>query len=144
MIEQAKTIQQIKAQQVSLWDFLGALPASFEAQMFYGVLLGGLVGMLLNYGIKWLRREISGSLLAYLFVDNIRGTLLSFVSAVGTGLAGIATGVFTTQDGQFVGWFNLMWIAVSNGFFWDAAANKGTRTAWTPEERSTRATPKTE
>lgn len=125
--------------QESLWQFLSALPGSFEAQIFYAILLGGLVGMLLNYWIKWLRNEISGSLFGYLFVNNMRGTMLSFVSAVGTGIAGITAGVFETGGGDFVGWFNVLWIAVSNGFFWDAAANKGERPVWTPAERQKRA-----
>lgn len=137
---QGPTIAQIKfdSRQESLWAFLAKLPASFEAQMFYGVLIGGLVGMLVNYGIKWMRGEIQGSLIAYLFFHNVRGTMLSFVSAVGTGIAGITMGVFTTSNGEFTGWFNLMWIAVSNGFFWDAAANKGARPEWTAQERAIR------
>lgn len=139
----ADKISEIKALHgpETLWQFLGHLPASFEAQIFYALLLGGCVGMLLNYWIKWLRKDIAGSLIAYLFVNNMRGTMLSFVSAIGTGIAGITAGVFETANGDFVGWFNVLWIAVSNGFFWDAAANKGTRKEWTDAERTVHGVP---
>lgn len=126
-LAQAPKIAELKGQGESLWSFLSRLPGSFEAQVFYGVVLFGAVGMFTNYAVKWMRKDISGSLLAYLFRDNLRGTLLSFSTTVGVGIAAITGGVFETSSGEFVGWFNVMWISLTNGFMWDAALNRGTR-----------------
>lgn len=109
----------------SLWSFLSRLPGTFEAQVFYAICVFGLVGMLANYFVKWLKKEIAGSLLAYLFVHNPRGSLLSYVTTVGVGLGALQMGIFETADDTFVGWLNVMWITLGNGYLFDAALNKG-------------------
>lgn len=123
-MENAQKIGEIKGGSESLISFLQRLPSSFEAQIFYAVVLFGAVGMFTNYSIKWMRSEISGSLIKYLFFDNFRGTMLSFCTTVGIGIGAITGGVFETASGEFVGWFNVLWISLTNGFMWDAALNR--------------------
>ncbi len=124
---EAQKIAEIRAGDESLWAFLHRLPSSFEAQIFYAGALFSCLGMLANYFQKWLRKEIAGSLVTYLFIHNPRATLLSYFTALGVFTGGISAGVFETDQGAFVGWFNVMWVALSNGFMWDAALNRGAK-----------------
>jgi hypothetical protein len=78
-----------------------------------------------NYAVKWMKKEIAGGLWPYLFVDNVRGTLLSWTSTVGAGIVGITSGMFETPDGTFIGWFRALVLCFGNGFFWDAVMNRG-------------------
>lgn len=134
-LENAQKIGEIKGQGESFLTFLSRLPASFEAQIFYAVALFGLVGMMANYSVKWMRGEIAGSLISYLFLHNIRATLLSYATTIGVGIGAITAGVFETGSGEFVGWFNVMWVSLTNGYMWDAALNAGQRAVWSPEKR---------
>lgn len=134
---EAQKIAEIKAGgNESLWEFLARLPGSFEAQIFYAVGIFGAVGMFMNYIQRWLKKEIAGNLWHYLFDCNIRGTLLSFSTTIGVGIGAITGGVFETASGEFVGWFNVMWVSLTNGFMWDVALNKSERAVWTEEQRS--------
>ena len=127
-----QTIQQIKAQAPEdLWQFLLALPGSFEAQLLYGLMLSGIVGMVANYTVNWAKGDIAGSLVAYLFLENFRRTLLSIVTFAGLAITSIAAGIFMTGAGAFVGWANVLWFGAANGFGVDAIANKGRRAEWT-------------
>jgi hypothetical protein len=96
-----------------------------EAQIFYAIVVCGALGVFFNYAVKWMKKEIAGSLWAYLFVDNARGTLLSWTSTVGAGVVGITSGMFETPDGTFIGWFRTLVLCFGNGFFWDAVMNRG-------------------
>lgn len=139
---QSPTIQQLKTQTPdSLWHFLAALPSSFEAQLLYGLLLAGALGMIANYTVKWAKDEITGSLWAYLFCQNFKGTMLSFFSYTGLAITSIAANIFITDAGSFVGWSTVMWFGVTNGFAVDAIANKGTRPVWTPKQREEKGKP---
>lgn len=113
------------AREESLWHFLQALPTTFEMQIVYAILVSGLLGLFFCYAVKWMRKEIVGSLWAYLFHDNVRGTLLSFTLTVGIGVAGIASGMFEEGNGEFIGWWKTLVLAFGNGYFWDSVANKG-------------------
>lgn len=113
----------------SLWKFLSAAPGSLELQIFYVIVIGGFAGVFVNYAVKWMKKEIAGSLGAYLFVDNVRGTLLSWTTTIGAGVAGITSGMFETPDGTFIGWFRVLVLCFGNGFFWDAVINKGQKPA---------------
>ena len=133
----AQTMAQAKiATPESLWHFLAALPTTMEAQILYGVLLSGVVGMVANYTVKWARGEIAGSLWQYLFLTQFRATLLSFFGYMGLAITSIAAAIFSTSDGQFVGWATVLWFGATNGFAVDAIANRGDRKAWSPEERA--------
>lgn len=136
----AQTIAQVKAEQPeSLWHFLTALPFTMEAQLLYGLLLAGSLGMIANYIVRWARKEIDGSLLAYLVSQNPRGTVLSFCTFFGVAITAIATDAFVAGSAkQFVGWGWVLWMGASNGFVIDNIANKGVRAVWTDEQRSRR------
>lgn len=133
-----QTIAQIKAMEVqeSLWHFLTQLPQSMEAQLLYGLVIAGIVGMIANYTVKWARGDIAGSLFAYLFLQNVRATLLSFFGFVSLAITSIAAGIFTGENGGFVGWANVLWFGLTNGFAVDAIANKGQKAVWSDEKRA--------
>lgn len=136
MAQPAQKISELKSNGESLWTFLGRLPASFEAQIFYAIVLFGIIGMFTNYAVKWMKKQIAGSLINYLFHDNLRGTLLSISTTIGIGIGAITGGVFETASGEFVGWFNVMWIALTNGFMWDSALNNGSAESNVPSAKS--------
>lgn len=118
------TIQQIQESiPQGLWDFLTQLPASFEAQELYALILAGAVGMLVNFSQKWGRGEITGNLIRYLFIDGRRGTWLSFSGAIGLGITAISAGVFMV-DGGFVGWKAVLWVGVLNGYTSDSISKR--------------------
>lgn len=133
----AQKIADIRAQE-SLLQFLASLPTSFEAQLFYVVMVVGALGLFFHYAVKWMRKDIAGGLLQYLFHDNFRGTLLSVTLTVGAGVGAISTGMFEADSGEFIGWFKALVLAFGNGYFWDSVANKGTRAAWTEAQRAAR------
>ena len=138
----AQTISQAhEATQQSLWHFLAQLPQTQEAQLLYGLILAGAVGMVANYLVKWAKGEIEGNLWCYLVKDKLRATVLSFSSYVGVAVASIAAGIFVTDGGIFVGWSTVLWFGVTNGFAVDAIANKGRRPEWSEGERRERAKP---
>lgn len=122
---QAQTVAQIKATtaQESLWDFLSHLPASMEAQVLYAMILFGLIGMCMNWLVKWTRHEVEVNGWLY-FTGNFRYTLGAVLGMGGTALTAISMGVFNTAEGSFVGWLNVIWTASLNGFMWDATVNK--------------------
>lgn len=127
---QAPKISEIKAAGPdTLWHFLTQLPGSMEAQLFYAIVAFGAAGVFFNYAVKWMKKEIVGGLWPYLFVDNVRGTLLSWTSTIGAGVVGITSGMFETPDGTFIGWFRVLVLCFGNGFFWDAVLNKGAKPA---------------
>jgi hypothetical protein len=136
----AQTIAQVKAADPeSLWHFLQALPATMEAQLFYGLMLAGTLGMIANYIVRWARKEIEGSLLAYLMEQNPRGTVLSLCTYTGVAIGAIAATAFTIGPGNtFVGWGWVLWMGATNGFMIDNITNKGQRAEWTPEQRAAR------
>lgn len=135
-MQNAQKIVDLKASAPdSLWDFLSVLPASFEAQILYGLLLAGLIGMIGNYTLKWARSEIEGNLLSYLFTCHPRSTLLSFSGFIGVAVASITADIFTSGQGGFVGWGNVLWFGLTNGFAVDAIANKGKRAEWSDSKR---------
>ncbi len=140
---EAQTIAQAKAATTqSLWQFLQALPSTQEAQVFYALMLAGTLGMMASYAIKWLKGDITGSLWKYLFEQNLKSTLLAFLTYVGTALAAIYADAFHVgPDSVFVGWGMVMWLAAVNGFSIDAIVNKGQRAIWTPEQREAQVKP---
>ena len=119
----APTVAQVKQGPGSLWDFLLQLPATTEAQIFYGLVIGCLAGMLVHYVQKWASQEISGGLLDYLFFQYPRHTVLAVI-AIGTWSAGeVASGIFVV-DGTFVGWALVLLSGVKTGYMGDALINK--------------------
>lgn len=151
-----QTVQQIKASATpGLWDFVSKIPTSFEAQILYGLITAGLIGLMANWLLKWSKGEV-GSLRHYLFYSQYRRTILSVLTMLGTFLTAVTSGVFFTDaaavsgemaacvkdlptpDKTFVGWINVLWVGGTTGFGIDAAVNKGEREVWTEEQRATK------
>lgn len=120
----APKFKDIKNAHESLWDFLTALPSSMEAQILYALLLAGVVGMLASWLLKWARGQ-AGALQRYLFTEDVRYTVLAVAAYFGICLTAISSGIFVTDDGVFVGWANVLWFGLTNGFGADTVANKG-------------------
>ena len=133
-----QTIAQVKAEApADFWHFLINLPATQEAQLFYALMLSGTLGMIASYIMKWAKGDISSCLGEYLFLQNLRATVLSVATYTGTAMASIYAGAFYVGDqAVFVGWGMVMWLGALNGFGIDAIVNKGKRAIWTPEQRA--------
>lgn len=117
-------IAQLPAPSESLWHFLSALPSTAEAQILYALLLSGVVGMMSHYFTRWAKGEIAGSLFTYLFASSARHTALAFIVMMSSAVTAITSGVFSTESGAFVGWLNVMWFGITNGYAADSIANK--------------------
>lgn len=120
----APKIRDIKNAHESLWQFLAALPSSMEAQIFYALLLAGVIGMFASWLLKWARGQ-AAPLYRYLFTDDVRFTVLAAAAYFGICLTAISSGIFVTDEGVFVGWANVLWFGLTNGFGADTVANKG-------------------
>jgi hypothetical protein len=131
------TIAQVKAESPeSLGHFLMNLPATMEAQLFYALMLTGILGMFANYGVKWAKGEIGACLATYLFRQHLRLTVLSFLTYSGTAMAAIYADAFHVGDQSvFVGWGMVMWLGALNGYSIDSMVNKGQRPVWTGAQR---------
>lgn len=141
-ITNAPTIAEATAQPESLWHFLATLPTTYEAQLWYGLLLGGLLGMIAHYINGRAKGDIAGSLFDYFFRDNVWRSV-GTVSAVAAELfAEIGAGLFTTKEGAFVGWGLVIAAGIKSGYLGDSLLNKGTRPVWTTEKRVAMATAK--
>ena len=138
----APTIQGIyNSSPESLWSFLWALPSSFEAMTLYALVLGAVVGMCAHYITRWATGDIAGSLLNYLFLQNPRATVLAVIGILVELCGEIGTGLFTSQSGEFVGWGLVLLSGLKTGYVGDSIANKGTRVAWTEEQRTATVAP---
>ena len=139
----------------TLWQYLTHLGGSFEAQVFYALMLSGVVGMCANWLVRWTKNEV-GCFVDYMFINNFKRTPLSILMFTGTALTAVMSGVFNggtlafvTADPcangitppnteVFVGWLNVLWIGATTGFGIDATVNKGVREVWTEGERKRR------
>ena len=136
-VELAQTIAQAKsASPESLWHFLRALPVTMEAQIWYGLLLSGAVGIMAHYFHKWASDEIAGSLFDYLFRQHPKKTILSLSAYVAWTLSLVGTGIFQTGSGEFVGWSIVLILGLTNGYGVDSLANRGGRAVWDAETRT--------
>lgn len=142
-VENAKTIAQVKQAPESLLAFLAQLPATMEAQILYGLILGGLIGMAANYVVKWAQGDIAGSLWRYMFVDDPRRSWLAICILLTELIGEVSTGLFTTTTGEFVGWGMVLLNGLKSGYFIDSAANKGGRPVWTSSQRAAAKEPDT-
>lgn len=123
-IDNAQTIAQAKHGQ-SLWEFLQALPATMEAQIFYALVLGCLVGMIGHYLRAYATNQITDCLGEYLFKSNARRTWLTLITVITWSAGEVATGLFTTTDGTFVGWGLVILSGLKTGYAGDSLLNKG-------------------
>jgi hypothetical protein len=118
--------------------FLASLPGSWEMQLFYGLMMSGVCGMLAHYVLKWARDEIKGSLFCY-WKNNVKRTVLSFLTFTGIAVAAVMNNAFITDLGGFVGWKMVLWMGWSNGLIIDVLVNKTDRARSTQEEYQKRA-----
>jgi len=120
----AQTIAQAKHQQ-TLWDFLAALPTTQEAQIFYALIIGCALGMLAHYVRQWASGNAAGGLIDYLFLASPKRTLLTVIGVVSWSAGEVATGLFTTSEGAFVGWALVILSGLKTGYAGDSIINKG-------------------
>lgn len=81
----------------------------------------GLAGMASHYVKKWLRKEIEGSLLDYLFRDHARDTAFAIFTYAGVAASALLAGQF---DGMTLKQIALpAWLL---GYTIDSAVNKAT------------------
>jgi hypothetical protein len=118
--------------------FLASLPGSWEMQLFYGLMMSGVCGMLAHYVLKWARDEIKGSLFCY-WKNNVKRTVLSFLTFTSIAVAAVMNNAFITDLGGFVGWKMVLWMGWSNGLIIDVLVNKTDRARSTQEEYQKRA-----
>lgn len=123
-IADAQTIAQAKHGQ-SLADFLLALPTTMEAQIFYALTLGCALGMIIHYVRQWASGNAEGGLLDYLFLAHPRRTVLTVIGVVSWSAGEVATGLFTTEAGDFVGWALVILSGLKTGYAGDSIINKG-------------------
>lgn len=117
----------------SLLEFLRRFPASFEAQLWYGLFGSGIVGALLSYAWKWYQGVANGS---HWTPRYVVGQMLWLG---GSAVLAIVTVGFTTPDGQFFGWLSVLWAGGFAGFSGEVKFKEKARQAWSPEERAARA-----
>lgn len=140
-INNAQTIAQIKQQAPnltpeSLWHWASALPTSFEAEIWYALVFGAILGMFAHYLRGRSQNSISGSPLEYFLHDNVWRSVAAAMSIGAELFAEIGTGLFTTEAGAFVGWGIVMMSGIKTGYLGDSLVNKGSRIEWTPEQRA--------
>jgi hypothetical protein len=121
--------------QQSLLDFLLALPATLDAQIFYGLMLGGFVGMIGHYIRARASNNVGGNPIDYFFRQNPWRSLAA-LAAVAIELFGeVGSGMFFTPHGTFVGWAIVLLSGLKTGYVGDSAINKSDRPTWTEEHR---------
>jgi hypothetical protein len=132
----APTIAQIKAiPNDSLWQFLMQLPMTMEAQIFYALLIGNLIGMAGHYFKQWGTGEIAGNMWAYLVVEYPRKSMLSLFGIITLSATEVATGLFVTAEGMFVGWALVLLSGIKTGYAGDSLLNEGDRAVWSDTKR---------
>ena len=136
----AQTIAQLKSTNSgteSLWHFLAQIPSSLEAEIFYGVLLFGAVGMVVSWLVKWSQSAVGG-FGEYFFGSSWRRTVATICAYVGAMATGIGAGVFFTDVGGaqvFTGWNVVLWTSITTSFSCDMGINKGSRIVFSDEQR---------
>lgn len=119
-LEGSQKIAELRINESAL-AFLLKLPSSTEAQVLYMWTFGVTLGMLFTWFSKW-RFGLAD---ARYFVDHYRWTIGSIVASLSIGLGGIATGVFETASGEFIGWWSVLYHAGVAGAAVDWSVNKG-------------------
>lgn len=106
----AARIHELKGGGESLGVFLSKLPSSFEAQVFYGLVGSGLLGIIASWLWKWSQQ------LAGLDHFNPRYVIGQVLWLGGASVAAIMTVGFQTEDGVFFGWLSVLWTGALAGF----------------------------
>lgn len=106
----AQRIVEMKGGGESLWVFATRLPGSFEAQVFYGLFLSGLAGMVGSWLWKWSQGD------ADLHHFTIKYAVGQWLWLIGSSVAAIMTVGFQTEGGEFFGWLSVLWAGGFAGF----------------------------
>ena len=136
MIQQAQTIAEAKAATPeSLLHFLMQLPMTFEAQLWYALMLGGVLGMIGHYIRGRSSGNIAGNPIDYFFRDNLWRSIGAASAMAAELFAEIGTGLFTSEAGLFVGWGIVLLSGLKTGYAADSLINRGSRIQWSDEKR---------
>ena len=120
----------------SFTEFARGVLDSRELVQFFVLLGAGFCGATANYLYKWMRDEITGSLIDYVFKQYPKRTLL----ALATYFSYCVTITLSPMlDGS--GWSAVINLGFTTGFAIDALVNKSGRKEWSAEERAVRADP---
>lgn len=128
--EAMAAVQQGLPEQGNLLDYVRAVLKSRELIKFGVLVVCGLLGMIGNYGYKWLRDETRGGLYDYMFGSYPKRTLLALVAVISW-----ATITIGTPIAEGMGWSALINLGITTGFAFDVVLNKSEKVVWTEEER---------
>jgi hypothetical protein len=129
-----ETIAQVHASS-TLWEFLLRLPTTMEAQIWYALVLGGVLGMIGHYVRQRSASQIEGNPIDYFFRENAWRSIGAAVAMAIELFGEVGTGLFTTEAGQFVGWGIVILSGLKTGYLGDSVINKGKRPEWTERKR---------
>lgn len=129
---EAQKIATIKGDTQTLWQFLAALPKSFEAQIFYALFLSGVVGAIASWLWKWSQGN------AGLKHFNLKYTIGQVLWLAGSAIAAIFTVGFSTESGEFFGWLSVLWLGAMTGFGGEV---KTERPVWDAQTRAAQGPP---
>lgn len=122
-VEEAQKIAELRAApRENIWQFFSALPSSFEAQIFYGLAISGLTGLIASWLWKWSQGMADG--LAHFTPKYVIGQVLWLI---GASVAAVATVGFQTESGEFYGWISVLWTGAFAGFSGEMKTNKDTK-----------------
>lgn len=137
----ALTINELKAATPpdsleGLFSFLMQLPTSREAAICYASFIIAMpVGMGLSWAWKYFKtKETDSGFIDYFFRSSSRrtgATVLTFGAAT---VGAIMAGVFS-NEGVFVGWWNVIYSGITLALGLDLGINQGNTRVFTPAER---------
>ncbi len=134
-INNVQTIAQAKAATPDLWHFLGALPFTQDAEIWYALCIGGFIGMVGHYIRGRASGDISGNPIDYFFRDNFWRSIGAAGAMASELFVEVSSSVFTTDAGIFVGWGIVLLSGLKSGYLGDSVINKGKRIEWTDQKR---------
>lgn len=133
---QAKTIAQVRSEDTtSLWDFIMQLPGTLDAQIWYALLIGGAVGMILHYAVKLRTDDITGSPLEYFMRQSPWRTVGTIAAMASWAFGEVLTGIYVNSQDVFIGWGAVLLSGVKTGYLGDSIINKGERAQWSEAQR---------
>lgn len=136
---QTQTIAQLKVvPNETLWQFLSHIWTSTEMTIFYGLMIGCCLGIVVHYLRQWASGQISGSLWAYLFVDYPRNTVLAIIGAAMVSAGETSASLYQGDAGEVFSWALVIISGFKNGYATDSLINKAKRSEWSAEERKAR------
>lgn len=119
-IDQKQTIAQLATEHSmtdeSLWDFLSKLPTSKDAQIFYAILFGNVLGAFGNYFYRWQAADGDDGLWQYFAAQGKKKAWFVIGSIIIYSGVEVESGLFVTAGGIFIGWSLVIISGVKTGF----------------------------